>query len=159
MRSYIAVLVVAACSSPTPTGTTCADPDPITGTTTLTWENFGHDFMVKYCVNCHDSQLPFAKRNGASKFHDFDTLFGVMEVVGPRPPDHIDEQAGWGPNAHNNYMPGDGTNGRCPSTLGGVLDEACPEPSGTERTQLSQWIACERYRPHDFIDAGVADAD
>jgi hypothetical protein len=143
----------AGCTSggvPTPTGTTCPDPDPITGTTKLTWDNFGHDFMFEYCVNCHDSALPLSKRNGAPLFHDFDTLLGVLEV-----PDHIDEQTGWGPKAHNDFMPGAGTNGRCPSKLGGPLDEDCPTIDGETRTKLAQWIACERLRTHDFTDAGV----
>ena len=162
MRAILLIAcTLAACTSapvPTPTGTTCPDPDPNTGTTTLTWDNFGHDFMVASCVNCHSSQLEGPKvglRNGASAFHDFDTLLGVMEVISADP-NHIDEQAGWGPKAHNNFMPGAGTNGRCPSTLGGPLDEDCPKIDGTTRTQLAQWVACERLRPHDFsADAGV----
>src|SRR5690348_11607418 len=107
MRWTIAlVLALAACGCtstpvPTPTGTTCPDPDPNTGTTTLTWDNFGKQFMYQYCVNCHDSMLPTSQRNGAPKFHDFDTLLGVLEVI-----PHIDEQAGWGPKAHNDFMPG-----------------------------------------------------
>jgi hypothetical protein len=132
-------------SRPAPTGTTCAGPDPATGTTTATWKNFGCPFMTKYCTNCHASALPLSKRNGAPLFHDFDTLLGVMEV-----PDHIDQYTGWGPMAHNNLMPGGGTDGRCPSTPGGSLDESCPEPTAQERTQLSQWLACERLRTHDF---------
>lgn len=158
MRWIIIALFVGAsgcvgCTSqgvPTPTGTTCPDPDPITGTTTLTWDNFGHDFMFKYCVNCHDSALPLSKRNGAPLFHDFDTLLGVLEV-----PDHIDEQTGWGPKAHNDFMPGAGTNGRCPSKLGGSLDEDCPKIDGATRTKLAQWIACEVKRTDDLGDAGV----
>lgn len=151
MRVVIMLLFVTACGArPTPTGTTCADPDPINGTTTLTWDNFGHDFMFKYCTNCHRSDLPHSQRNGAPIYHDFDTVIGVVEV-----PDHIDQQAGWGPNAQNNFMPGGGTGGRCPSTAGGPLDEDCPEPTGQERTQLAQWIACERLRQHSEVDAGV----
>jgi hypothetical protein len=56
-------------------------------------------------------------------------------------------------------MPGGGTDGRCPSVAGGSLDENCPEPSGDERTKLAQWIACERLRSHDFVDAGVGSAN
>ncbi|HEY0251516.1 MAG TPA: hypothetical protein VGC41_08315 [Kofleriaceae bacterium] len=140
-------MLFAACtsSSPTPTGTTCADPDPVTGTTTLTYDNFGQQFMETYCTNCHSSDLTHAQRNGAPIYHDFDTLEGVLEV-----PDHIDEQTGIGPKASNHFMPGDGTNGRCPSMKGGSLDEACPEPTDEERTQLAQWIACEVQRPHTF---------
>jgi hypothetical protein len=138
------LVAVAGCPStgkPTPTGTTCADPDPVTGTTTLTWQNFGYDFMCHYCTNCHDSSLKLDQRNGAPLFHDFDSLIGVMEV-----PDHIDEQAGSGPNAHNTFMPGAGTGGKCPSTPGGPLDESCMEPTAEERQQLSQWVACQRLR-------------
>lgn len=147
MRTLVFSLVLAACtsSSPTPTGTTCPDPDPTTGTTTLTYDNFGQAFMVKYCTNCHSSDLPHSERNGAPIYHDFDTLEGVLEV-----PDHIDEQAGIGPKASNHFMPGDGTGGRCPSMKGGPLDEDCPEPTDEERTNLAVWIACERLRPHTF---------
>lgn len=137
---------------PSPTGTMCASPDPIAGTTTLTWDNFGQAFMTTYCINCHDSQLPLKERNGAPLFHDFDTLEGVLEV-----PDHIDAEAGWGPAAHNDFMPGGGTDGRCPSTLGGSLDEECPEPTSEERTNLSQWLACERLRVHCFGSDGAED--
>lgn len=153
--SLALIVVGAGCGSdarPTPTNTPCPDPDPVTGTTSLTWDNFGMAFMFKYCTNCHDSQLGIGQRNGAPLFHDFDTLLGVLEV-----PDHIDEQAGWGPNAHNDFMPGGGTGGRCPSQPGGLLDENCPAPTGEERTNLSQWLACERLRHHTFADAGVSD--
>ena len=112
--------------------------------------NFGKTFMDTYCTNCHTYGLKISMRNGAPLFHDFDSLYGAMGPV-----DHIDEQAGWGPKAQNAFMPGAGTNGRCPSTLGGPLDEDCPEPTGEERTKLSEWIACERLRHHDFVDAGI----
>ncbi len=143
MRSWLCLLLLAGCpASPTPTGTTCADPDP-TLPTALTWDNFGHDFMFAYCTNCHASTLPYAQRNGAPVYHDFDTLIGVLDVA-----DHVDEQAGWGPNAHNSFMPGGGTGGRCPSVAGGALDEPCPEPTPDERTRLAEWLACEQLRPH-----------
>ena len=151
MRLLIILLVACTTAHPTPTGTTCPDPDPVTGTTTLTYDNFGHDFMAKYCNSCHSHCLPNSKRNGAPLFHDFDYLEGVLEV-----PDHIDEQTGWGPKAQNNFMPGGGTGGQCPSVAGGPLNENCPEPTDEERTKLSQWIACERLRQHDFsTDAGI----
>ena len=136
---------------PTPTGTTCDNPDPVNGTTTLTWDNFGMAFMFKYCTNCHSSQLAINQRNGAPLFHDFDTLLGVLEVA-----NHIDEQAGWGPKAKNSFMPGGGTGGRCPSQPGGSLDENCVQPTDQERTDLAQWLACEQKRMHNFnVDAGV----
>ncbi len=160
-RLALALVAGAACGSvPTLTGTECASPDPMTygyddfrtpGCTGSDGDcNFGRTFMNSYCVNCHDSHLKYGERNGAPVFHDFDSLYGVMG-----PTDHIDEQTGWGPKAHNNFMPADGDAGRCPSVPGGPLDEACPEPTSEERTKLSMWIACERHRPHDFIDAGA----
>jgi len=156
-----AVVLFAACSSdPRPTGAVCPDPDPLTFGYTLADTpgctgsagdcNFGKTFMDAYCINCHDSQLGLSMRNGAPLFHDFDSLFGVLLV-----PDQLDEQAGWGRKVHNDFMPGGGTAGRCASTLGGPLDEDCPEPTDQERTNLSLWIACERNRSHNFVDAGV----
>jgi hypothetical protein len=151
------VWLIAACSggNPTFTGTECADPDPLTGTTTLTWDNFGQGFMAKYCTSCHSSLLTSSHRNGAPYLHDFDSLYGVVRLIYAQPDNHIDLQAGWGPAAQNNFMPG----ARCPSVPGGGLDEDCTQPSGAERTQLAQWVACERLRPHDFVDAGVADGN
>jgi len=35
----------------------------------------------------------------------------------------------------------------CDFGLAGRLDEACPEPTGEERTKLAQWIACEKLVP------------
>ena len=121
----------------------CPDPDP----GTLTYDNFGREFMTKYCTWCHDSSLPRSQRNGAPLYHDFDTLVGVLQV-----PDHIDEETGFGPNAKNEFMPPD----RCPSSIGGTANTNCPQPTAEERTKLAEWIACERNRPHNFsADAGV----
>ena len=145
MRWLYPLLIVcsAGCTSPTPTGTVCPTPDP----QTLTYDNFGKPFMDRYCTWCHDSSLPHSKRNGAPLYHDFDSLVGVLEV-----PDHIDEQAGFGPDAQNKFMPGQ----RCPSVKGGALDTNCAQPTPEERTNLAMWIACERHRTHTFgADAGV----
>lgn len=143
MKYLLLLVLAAACSDkPTPTGTVCPSPDP----QTLTYDNFGRDFMEHYCTWCHDSSLPRSQRNGAPLYHDFDSLLGVLEVV-----DHIDEQAGVGPNASNHFMPPD----RCPSTKGGSLDTSCPKPTDDERRNLAMWLACEQDRPHNFTDAGV----
>ena len=142
MRFVVICMLVACGSSPTSTGTVCPDPDPMT----LTYDNFGRDFMMKYCVHCHSSELTRSKRNGAPLFHDYDTLLGVLQT-----PDHIDQQAGFGPDATNEFMPPD----RCPSTPGGALAVDCRKPTDEERTKLAEWIACERNRPHNFSDAGV----
>jgi hypothetical protein len=140
--------VLAACpGTPTSTGTVCPDPDPMT----LTWDNFGMVFMSKYCIVCHDSHLTHSKRNGAPLYHDYDTLLGVLET-----PDHIDQQAGIGPDATNRFMPPS----RCPSVPGGTINTDCIAPTDQERRDLAMWIACERYRPHDFSsDAGVTPPD
>ena len=144
MRAWLFVLFIAACGgSPEPTGTVCPDPDPMT----LTYDNFGRDFLAKYCTWCHASDLPRSQRNGAPIYHDYDSLLGVLQTV-----DHIDEQTGYGPNAKNEFMPPD----RCPSTAGGALDKNCAKPTADERTKLAQWLACEQLRSHNFVDAGVA---
>jgi hypothetical protein len=137
------VILLAGCpGTPTSTGTVCPDPDPMT----LTWDNFGSDFMTHYCTWCHDSSLTHSHRNGAPIYHDYNTLLGVL-----RTPDHVDQQTGFGPKAHNTFMPPS----RCPSEPGGSLDKNCDQPTAEERTNLALWIACERNRPHDFTDAGV----
>ncbi len=143
MRSIFQALIVllAACGgTPTPTGTVCPDPDP----GDLTYDGadgFGKKFMDDYCIVCHDSALSHSMRNGAPLYHDFDSLIGVL-----RTPDHIDEEAGAGPNAENTFMPPD----ECPTTAGGKLDTSCKQPTTEERRKLSLWIACERNRPHAF---------
>ncbi len=139
MRMTLLLLAMAACTggTPTSTGTVCPDPDP----GTLTYDNFGKPFMEKYCTWCHDSALTRSKRNGAPLYHDFDTLLGVLQV-----PDHIDQQTGIGPKASNDFMPPD----RCPSVAGGAIAVDCAKPTDEERRQLSEWIACERDRPHTF---------
>jgi hypothetical protein len=153
MRALAILLLLAGCpndAKPTSTGATCPDAD----NPQYTWANFGYDFMCHYCTNCHDSSLKLDQRNGAPLFHDMDTLIGTMDVKV-----HTDQQAAWGPMAHNNFMPGAGTSGRCPSMLGGSLDEACPEPTDDERTALGTFLACEIQRPQDWTgsDAHVTD--
>jgi hypothetical protein len=137
MKKYVLLFVLAACGgdSPTPTGTECPSPDPMT----LTYDNFGRDFMQRYCIVCHDSSLTRSMRNGAPLYHDFDTLIGVLQVS-----NHVDEQAGSGPNASNDFMPPS----RCPSTKGGALDTDCARPTEEERKNLALWIACEKNRTH-----------
>lgn len=57
---------------------------------------------------------------GATEDHDFNTLEGVQLMR-----EHIDEQAGSGPNATNTLMPKSGT-----------------QPTVDERKKLSEWLAC-----------------
>jgi hypothetical protein len=150
-------VAVAGCAQPGPTDThtLCPADDPMafaytrddTPDCTGTDEqcNFGKTFMYKYCINCHSSELPLSKRNGAPLYHDFDSLFGVFVVT-----NHIDEQTGIGPDATNRFMPGAGTGGKCPSVPGGPLDMDCITPTDQERKDLAVWIACEAQRPHNF---------
>jgi hypothetical protein len=87
---------------------------------TLTYENFGKPFMEQYCTRCHSSQLSGAERNGATKYHDFDSVAGVRPVA-----DHIDQTAAFGPAANNMVMPPNG-----------------PFPTAEERTKLGEWLQC-----------------
>ena len=136
MRFVICVIMLAACTTPKgmPTGATCPDPEM----PPVTWENFGRTFMTTYCTQCHSTALPLpSQRNGASVYHDFDTLAGAAG-----PTTHIDEQAGAGPNAITMLMPP----ARCPTTPGGKADRDCPEPTVMEREQLATWMACDIAR-------------
>lgn len=149
----IAIVMLMACGTtpqPTPTGATCPDVN----NPQFTWQNFGYDFMCHYCDNCHDSSLTLNQRNGAPLFHNTDSLIGVMDVMV-----HTDEQAGIGPKAENHFMPGGGTNGKCPSMPGGPLDEPCVEPTDEERKNLATFLACEIQRPDDWTgsDGHVTD--
>jgi uncharacterized membrane protein len=87
---------------------------------TLTYENFGQQFVASYCTRCHSSTRSGGGRMGAPAFHDFDTLTGIRNVA-----DHIDQAVGAGPAAMNDQMP--------PSD---------PRPSLAERQMLAEWIAC-----------------
>jgi hypothetical protein len=97
-----------------PTGTLCPSDS------TLTYENFGMQFMTDYCVECHDSNKSGDDRMGAPAFHDFDTQFGIQAVAM-----HIDQMAGAGPNSINEIMP-----------------QEDPKPSLEERYLLAEWLAC-----------------
>ncbi len=138
MRPILFSLLIAGCSTtspPTPTKAVCPTPDPMT----LTWDNFGQQFMTEFCTDCHSSTLPHSERNGAPLYHDYDTLMGVLEI-----PDHIDEWSGAGPAATNTLMPP----AQCPSMPGGPINRNCPQPTEQQRKDLSVWLACEVLRPH-----------
>lgn len=139
MKLLVLALFVLGCGrdTPTPTETQCPSPDP----ETVTYENFGMQFMETYCLQCHSETLPRSQRNGAPLFHDFDDLIGILQVG-----NHIDEQAGSGPAASNHFMPPE----RCPAEPGGPLAIDCPQPTEAERQKLAEWMACEPDRPHSF---------
>ncbi len=91
-------------------------------TQTLSYENFGKPFMENYCTECHDSQKRGEDRQGATSFHDFDTIYGIRAVS-----EHIDLTSAAGPTGIvNDSMPPDGD----------------PTPTLEEREQLGEWIAC-----------------
>src|ERR1051325_6769597 len=77
------------CDAPgKPTGATC---DPA-----LRWDNFGADFMTRYCTSWPSARVSGGERHGAPEDHDFDTVAGVRLAI-----DHIDESAAAGPDAIN----------------------------------------------------------
>ncbi len=99
----------------TPTGATCNG-------STLTYDNFGRQFMESYCTGCHSSDKKGEEaRHCAPDDHNFDTLDLVVLNR-----DHIDETAAVGPNATNDAMPPSGA-----------------RPTDEERRNLAIWLACE----------------
>jgi uncharacterized membrane protein len=112
------------------TGATCP------AGSTLTYENFGRDFMSKYCTKCHSSTA--TDRHGAPADHNFDTLAHIVVFA-----DHIDENAAAGPNATNTHMPPAGETA----------------PTDVERTQLGQWLACETGGDDDGGGGGDGGSD
>ncbi|MDX2091965.1 MAG: hypothetical protein SFX73_29145 [Kofleriaceae bacterium] len=125
MKYLLFLVALAGCEEPLfgpPTESTCPTEQ------TLTYANFGKKFMEDYCVECHDSKKMGAERQGATSFHDFDTLFGIEAVH-----EHIDLTTASGPAATNTSMPPE--------------DE--PAPSEAERKQLGEWIACDM--PRDML--------
>jgi len=87
----------------------------------LTYEGFGQPFMQMYCTRCHSAEVSGDARMSAPADHNFDTLEEILPLA-----EHIDEKAGAGPAATNEFMP-----------IG------APTPTLEERRQLSEWLACE----------------
>jgi hypothetical protein len=100
-----------------PTESVCPTPQ------TLSYENFGKPFMEAYCTECHDTHKKGADRQGATSFHDFDTIYGIRAVY-----EHIDLTSAAGPTGIvNDSMPPDDK----------------PQPTLEERKQLGEWLACD----------------
>lgn len=116
----LCALVLMACGSPvhdgTESGAECEQDSA------LDYESFGRDFMDRYCVSCHSSELGASARNGAPSDHDFDTL----EALHATELEHIDHVAAAGEHAANTEMPPAGS----------------PQPTRQEREELGQWLAC-----------------
>lgn len=113
----IALLLLGACDGAgedTPSGAECPQ------NSSLTWDNFGKNFMESYCTRCHSTPLTGSARNGAPNDHNFESLALVQEQL-----EHIDTQAAAGPSVVNAEMP---------------IGE--PTPTEAERRQLGEWVAC-----------------
>lgn len=96
------------------TGTTCPT------NSTVTAENFGNDYMTRYCTRCHATSVKGSARQGAPSDANFDTLEAIRKDA-----QEIDQWSGAGPNAENTSMPPN-----------------APAPTTAERQKLSEWLAC-----------------
>jgi hypothetical protein len=107
-------------SQKAPTGSVCNG-------STLTYENFGRQFMETYCTECHSSSLEGdeARQCAPSGGHNYETLAAIVDDF-----DHVDEYAAAGPSSVNNAMPPKGF----------------PTPTEQERRNLGTWLACELER-------------
>ncbi len=112
--SIALVLFLAGCEGGEPTGATCPTDS------TLTYANFGENFMASYCTTCHGENA--TDRHGAPRLVNFDTIEEIRDRA-----DEIDSAAGKGPNASNDWMP---------------AEESTAIPSLREREQLAEWLAC-----------------
>jgi uncharacterized membrane protein len=100
-------------------------PGPSTGSTcpsdeTLTYENFGREFLETYCTRCHSSELSGSARHGAPVGYDWDRIESVREHAA-----RIDKMAAAGPLATNTTMP-----------------PGEPRPEVLERERLGEWLEC-----------------
>ena len=112
MRHAIMFTLLVACGggTPTPTGTACVDPDP----GTLTYENFGAQFLNVNCNTCHASTA--GHRHGAPESYAFDTIEGVHK--------HRDRIFVRAATSNVSMPPG-------------------PEdPPAEDRERLAEWLAC-----------------
>ncbi len=114
MRSWHSVML-AACLAACGTDTNTSEPDLSCQTSGLTYQTFGHPFVLDWCRGCHSSALPDGMRQGAPLDVNLDDLDHVRmwsaeiasRVAGPMP----------------TMPPADG-------------------PSTEERELLAEWIRC-----------------
>jgi uncharacterized membrane protein len=107
----LAVALVAAC-----------DPAPVTidqescpsGGTTLTYDNFGGEFLQTYCNGCHSAEA--GGRHGAPEAYRFDTLDEVHQRAA-----RIFVRAA-GPNT--------------------TMPPGPDDPPAAQRDQLAEWLVC-----------------
>ena len=86
-----------------------------------TAQDFGQDFLQRYCLSCHSASVSGRGRGGAPTDLNYDTLEEVR-----RHAEAIDAHAAAGPGATNTAMPPPGL----------------PQPTLEERQKLGQWLAC-----------------
>ena len=96
-----------------PSGSVC-------GSSTLTYTNFGQQFMGSYCNRCHSSSVTGTARGGAPTNVNFDSLQDIQAQLYD-----IDRTSAAGPNGVSTSMPFNP-----------------PNPTEAERQQLGQWLAC-----------------
>jgi uncharacterized membrane protein len=95
-------------------GSKCTD-------TSLTYDNFGAEFLESYCTRCHGSSLSGTQRGGAPQSVNFDSLASAKKIG----PFTIDKKA---------VVAGED---------GPVMPPPdAPKPSTEERDQLGIWLAC-----------------
>jgi uncharacterized membrane protein len=109
-----AMLSLFGCGGGQETGVTCPTDN------TLTYENFGQNFIGAYCLRCHNSALSGSARHGAPTDLNFNTIESIQAEA-----KEIDKEAGASATITNQDMPPDGS-----------------MPTVDERRQLSQWLAC-----------------
>lgn len=81
-----------------------------------TYENFGTDFMAKYCLNCHNSAKSGLSRKFAPKGMDFDKVESIKKEKAVIITEVYTEKK----------MPPFGT-----------------KPSDEQRAQVKSWLECE----------------
>jgi uncharacterized membrane protein len=113
----IAIVFSAACSSGSPTGSTCPTSNA------PTYGSFGQVFFTTYCTGCHSANV--TNRNDAPSDVNFDTEAEIKALA-----TDIDTEAASGPNATNTDMP----------ELDGPVHTA---PTTAQRVLLGQFLACE----------------
>lgn len=91
---------------------------------TLTYAADVAPLMTKYCISCHAKSVTGVARLGAPVDHNSDSEAGILDER-----EHVDHQAGSGPQATNTLMPPPASQR--------------PAPTTAERATLASWLACQ----------------
>ncbi|MBA3538860.1 MAG: hypothetical protein H0T79_04470 [Deltaproteobacteria bacterium] len=116
---FVVATLLAGCDAPRVgvlTDSTCPPTDK------PTYDNFGQQFFMDYCLQCHSTTKVGAARNGAPATIDFDSVALIRENTS-----RIDKQAAFGVTVKNTLMPD---------------ADAAAFPSDAERVRLGEYIAC-----------------